>query len=149
MLQAAEELHLLLVPAGKTFHVGDAIRVTWLLENRSKGTLSVVAYHDGGGPAQFDELNLQVSRNNGPWQTVSFARPGSTARVIWRNLDPGATLFQQFDLAAAMSDSGLKLEPGSYRLKGEYSLASQRTDTGHPSWSGHVATDQMVTFDLN
>jgi hypothetical protein len=149
MLQAAEELHLLLVPGGKSFHAGDPIRITWLLENRSKNTQSVIAFHDSGNLAQFDELSLQVSRNNGPWQAVSLARPGTVARVVWRDLQPGATLFQQFDLAAAMSVSGLKLDPGTYRLKGEYALASLRTDAGRPSWSGHVATDQIVTFDVS
>jgi hypothetical protein len=148
LLSAAEDLRLILVPTSKSFPLGDPIRITWLLENRSKNVLSVVAYREAGSTPQFDELSLSVSRNNGPWQTVSFSAPRAATRIVWRDLDPGATLFQQFDLAAAMGASGIKVEPGAYRLKGEYTLGAMRTDSGRPSWSGHVATDQNADFIL-
>lgn len=149
ILSAAEDLHLMLVPTGKSFHLGDPIRITWLLENRSKNVLSVVAYRKAGSMPHFDELSLSVSRNNGAWQPVSLSAPRSGAQIVWRDLDPGTTLFQQFDLAAAMSASGIKIEPGAYRLKGEYKLGAMRTDSGRPSWSGHVATDQPADFTVS
>ena len=148
--QAADSDLRLTIALDKTLYkVGEAMRLTWTLQNLSSGTIQVVAYHDAGGGPQFDELHLSLSQNGGSAHPIPTTGPRAATQPVWRAIPAGEKLEQQLDLSKFMGLLVPRAGAGSYRLMAEYS--TRRGRVGAPAegaWSGRVLAS-VIPFELS
>jgi hypothetical protein len=143
------DLRLTLSSGQSRYEEGQPIVVHWKLDNVSKAALNVVAFHEAGAQPQFDELRVWVSANGGPNREVPMVGPRAAVQAVWKELRPGASLDENFDLAEAASASGLRLDPGAYRVTAAYTLRGARSESGAPAWEGSVQTTAPLAISIS
>jgi hypothetical protein len=134
------DLRLTLSCAQNRYIEGEPIVVHWKVDNVRRAAVNVVAFHQAGAQPQFDELQVWVSANGGPNREVPMVGPRAAVRAVWKELGPGASLDQEFDLVEAAGAGGLRFSPGDYRVTAAYSLHGARSEAGAPAWEGTART---------